>query len=129
MIRPPSPGVVLWIIAPLLFAYGLSSLLAPKVMAKHFLQVTFLSPSGRADYLAMYAGVPMGAAVYLAYCAIQSWHRAGLLLAALLLAGFTVLRVYGMFTATGPIRVIGYLALAVEFVGAVVAAWTLWAMG
>jgi len=119
-----SPTVALWLITPLLFFYGVLSWLWPQGMSQHF-QIDLPTKSGRAEFLSMYAGVPIGVALFLAWCNAKNWFRPGLLCAGLVLTGFAAFRVYGMVTMAGSLTVFSKGALAIEAVGAALAWWSL----
>ena len=126
--KAPTPTIVLWVIAPGLMIYGLLSGLWPEFMAGH-LQIELLTGSGRADYLATYAGVPMALALYLAYSVRRKWFRSGLICAGMVLTGFTAWRLTGVVTAGGALTLFSWGALGIEAVGAALAFWALAGMG
>ena len=114
--------VVLGLTSLVFFVLAVALLARPQLAA--LVDLAPATPTARVELAAMYSGLELGVAAFLALCAFRSgaWVGAGLLLGGFALGGLGTVRL-GVSLAVGPVGPLMYWFALAEILGAVLCFW------
>ncbi len=114
---------VLFIIALISTAFGLSFIFAPHMFFEIFTDATFPTTSAAIDVRTTYGGFSFGFGLFLFYC-LKNNLKTGLFAALLALTSITAARILGIaFDGDGDANKYVYIFLGMEIVALVAAFW------
>jgi hypothetical protein len=117
--------VVLWFAGLAFIGFGLAFTLWPVPMAR-LVEIPLPTPAARVDFAATYGGFELGFGIFLLVCARRdAWLHAGLWATSAALAGFALVRTFGLVFAAGPVTPPIFVALALEVTGFAISALAL----
>ncbi len=114
--------VVLVLTALAFFVLAVALLWRPQLAAR--VDLAPATPTARVELAAMYSGLELGIAAFLALCVFRggAWVGAGLLLGGFALGGLGIVRL-GVSLAVGPIAPVMYGFALAEILGAALCFW------
>jgi hypothetical protein len=109
--------------------FGAAYALRPRGMGA-LTDVSPMSPTAGADFVATYGGFQIGFGLFLLACARRpEWLEPGLWAVVAALGGFGALRALTILVHGGPVRRTIWLALGLEMAGAALSLWALGRLG
>ncbi|MBL4855184.1 MAG: DUF4345 domain-containing protein [Robiginitomaculum sp.] len=112
---------ILFIIALISTAFGLSFIFAPHIFFEMFTDATFPTTSAAIDVRTTYGGFSLGFGLFLFYC-LKNNLKIGLFAALLTLTSITAARILGIAIDGDPNKYV-YIFLGMEIVAVIAAYW------